>query len=497
MPIKGKRAANGRANVQSRHAAILGDVPESSSSLPAVGFLPSLTVHMTHQLASGAGPSYTPPELPGLPTLGTVRPVAKTPRAIFTAAFMADLTPLFSGLSSEEKLFIGADDVTGIMDALACAAKVPSAWAAAYKTDQRAVVKKFVDKYDEWLLARRPDGMKEKPPSGRTWTIAECSSRSQAAASHDEERAIERNKKLKKAEDFEREASERRLQVRKDGESLLLGEPVREALVGDLTKWDIHPDRYSQSHRELGRGMCALDRSMATLKPSQQSELEQCVNLRIRLEAADKAILDFNRLPDVRGAVNNESVEAPADIMFSTSSRRGGRVKGEPLSAGKDNVERREKRAWLSAGRSLCRMQTDGAMLVASSASAASVEADASEANRVQISNLREEVANRTEALCKSLERLQVVSPAERSRPLSAAFRIIPGHVGSRLPVLEIIGGALAEPVRRVIQASHCTPQEIAHDRLITSAEDKRPSQRTLYATPPMAKNGVQSQPSE
>jgi len=59
-------------------------------------------------------------------------------------------------------------------------------------TDQKAVVKKFVDKYDEWLLARRPDGMKEKPPSGRTWTIAECSSRSKA---DDNERSVERNKK--------------------------------------------------------------------------------------------------------------------------------------------------------------------------------------------------------------------------------------------------------------------------------------------------------------
>jgi hypothetical protein len=153
----------------------------------------------------------------------------KQPRLIFNEAFMNHVTPLFVRLSARV-LIVDAHEVTEIMDALTRDDKVPPAWTAAYSTDESSVVKKLAKKYDDWLVAQRPDGMKEKPIAGKTWSIAQCSSRSQTATAHNHDRAAERNKKLKKHENFEREALEGREKVREDGEALLLDEPVLEAV---------------------------------------------------------------------------------------------------------------------------------------------------------------------------------------------------------------------------------------------------------------------------
>jgi len=141
-------------------------------------------------------------------------------------------------------------------------------------------------------------------------------------------------------------------------------------------------------------------------------------------------------------------------------------------------------------------MHADGVTLCSASAAAASPEAAVDGADGARHRSLKRVIAERAEALCESIAQLHVECPQERSRPLSAAFRISPSHVGTRLPVLEVIGDALAEPLRRVIQACHCTPQEIDHDRLLTTTEHKRPPHRTLFATPPVAQSGPESHPS-
>jgi hypothetical protein len=119
-----------------------------------------------------------------------------------------------------------------------------------------------------------------------------------------------------------------------------------------MKKHDIPEALYLQSHQKLHRAMCALDRTMAELAPSQRSELEQCFLLRTRLEAAHTAILSFNRVPQVRNEVLNDVEEEgeSSGIMISTSSRRRGRKTGEALSTVKVNAQPAIRSEALSTG---------------------------------------------------------------------------------------------------------------------------------------------------